>query len=596
MTKGPPINPSGAEDFQVHPGRLRDRGAKTQIKRHAAQILQKMAKAVQSGGRSSQPGNGMTLHYGKGAGLGRIFAAKFGAHPGRWRRVIIQARIVKLRGRGLSAAKRHLSYLHRDGITISHDRGKLYNAVADDLDGKEFLEPCQEDRHQFRFIVSAEDGTKLGDLKPFVRDLMARCEQDLETRLDWVAVDHFNTGHPHSHIVVRGKTDHGTDLVIARDYISHGLRHRASELLTRDLGRQTALEIEHKLTRQIGLETFTDIDRQLVKIVTADHVLKADALTGQSAFTRALQLGRLRHLASLGLATKISAQEWQLTDNWQATLKSLGQRHDINKTLHRALTFAGRDSGSTAAAITDLTDPDSTPIIGKVIGKGLHDELRDQSYALVDATDGRVHYLPLPRSKTVEEMKIEQIVSMAPAARQLSRDLPDRKLPVPQIKLLSTHSLDQQVVTVGPTWLDRQLVGQTVTFGQGPFAVDVKSALLRRRQQLTAWGLADAQGLPKSGLLSKLSTREVAITGSAAAAQFGKPVTVLREGDTYVGKLVQTLDLNQGRLAVLENSEALLLVKWAKGMDQDRTISIEMTQGALRMRTINRAIDLPDRG
>ncbi len=85
-----------------------------------------------------------------------------------------------------------------------------------------------DDRTPVRFIVAPEDSAELADLKPFVRDLMRQMEQDLGTRLDWVAADHFNTGHPHSHIVLRGKDDGGEDLVIARDYIAHGLRARAT--------------------------------------------------------------------------------------------------------------------------------------------------------------------------------------------------------------------------------------------------------------------------------------------------------------------------------------------------------------------------------
>ncbi len=103
--------------------------------------------------------------------------------------------------------------------------------MSGEADGKGLLERSDGDRHQFRFIVSPEDGTELDDLKPFVRGPMAEMERDLDTRLDWVAVDHFNIDNLHSHIVLRGK-----DLVIVRDYISHGIRERASELLTLELG------------------------------------------------------------------------------------------------------------------------------------------------------------------------------------------------------------------------------------------------------------------------------------------------------------------------------------------------------------------------
>jgi len=45
----------------------------------------------------------------------------------------------------------------------------------------------------------------LGDLSGFTRDLMSKLEGDLGTKLDWVAVNHFNTGHPHVHVIINGR-------------------------------------------------------------------------------------------------------------------------------------------------------------------------------------------------------------------------------------------------------------------------------------------------------------------------------------------------------------------------------------------------------
>jgi type IV secretory pathway VirD2 relaxase len=59
---------------------------------------------------------------------------------------------------------------------------------------------------------------------------MQRAGEDLGTKLDWVAVDHYNTSHLHTHIVVRGKDETGRDLIIAREYLTHGLRERASTI------------------------------------------------------------------------------------------------------------------------------------------------------------------------------------------------------------------------------------------------------------------------------------------------------------------------------------------------------------------------------
>ena len=99
--------------------------------------------------------------------------------------------------------------------------------------------------------MAPEDGPELGDLRNVTRRLMAQMERDLETQLDWVAVDHHNTGHPHSHIVIRGVTDDGKILNIAGDYIAHGIRHRAAEIVTLELGMQSEWEVQQTLGREV---------------------------------------------------------------------------------------------------------------------------------------------------------------------------------------------------------------------------------------------------------------------------------------------------------------------------------------------------------
>ena len=147
------------------------------------------------------------------------------------RRVVVKARIVRLKVTS-RAADAHVRYLQRDGTTRDGERGRLYGADTDAADGKAFTERGREDRHQFRFIVAPEDGDRLSDLRSFTRDVMRQMEEDLGTRLDWVAVDHFNTGHPHSHVIVRGRDEQGKDLIIAQDYITDGVRLRAQERAT----------------------------------------------------------------------------------------------------------------------------------------------------------------------------------------------------------------------------------------------------------------------------------------------------------------------------------------------------------------------------
>jgi hypothetical protein len=153
----------------------------------------------------------------RGLAQGTVSASGLFA-PGT-RRVVVRARYTRQKPGELGAAQAHLRYIQRDGVTREGNPGRLYDAAGDDADGRAFLERSEHDPHQFRFIVSAEDSDRLADLKPLIRDLMQQMERDLGTELDWIAVDHFNTGHPHTHIVIRGRDARGEELVMARDYI-----------------------------------------------------------------------------------------------------------------------------------------------------------------------------------------------------------------------------------------------------------------------------------------------------------------------------------------------------------------------------------------
>ena len=101
------------------------------------------------------------------------------------------------------------------------------------------------------------------DLRSFTRELIADAERDLGTKLDWVAVDHWNTDNPYVHVLVRGRADDGRDLVISRDYISRGFRARAEERVTLELGPRTEQEIRSALEKEVEAGRWTNLDRAL---------------------------------------------------------------------------------------------------------------------------------------------------------------------------------------------------------------------------------------------------------------------------------------------------------------------------------------------
>ncbi|MAT64860.1 MAG: conjugal transfer protein TraI [Gammaproteobacteria bacterium] len=405
--------------FKPKLGRIRSLGG-VRSKNYLNRVLHQISAAGKTGfGTATAARRFSGYRIGRGNDALRHRRAGHRFEPS-YRRVVIKTRIVKLKAGGLDAARSHLRYIQRDGVSKEHEPGRLYDAAHDEADGKGFLDRSEGDRHQFRFIVSPEDATELYDLKPFVRDLMAAMEEDLDTRLDWVAVDHFNTEHPHSHIVLRGKDDLAKDLVIARDYIAHGMRRRASEIVTLELGPQTEQELRQKLERQVEQEHFTDLDRSLVRD-TVDGIVDArsDAEYPDARSRHAIRVGRLRVLAGRGLAEETVPGRWRLSPQLEETLRRAGQRGDIIKTMHRGLRQAGLDAGASEFSIYDSGDPRAPTITGRIIDRGLHDELNDGHYVMVDASDGRVHYVALDPRQDVEDLPLGAVVEVTPAATEL---------------------------------------------------------------------------------------------------------------------------------------------------------------------------------
>ena len=313
------------DDFEPRLGRMPAKGGK-QGRKFLSKVLAAANLARGGTGISGRRSRFDGSRIGRGSGVGRILGSRDRYAAFRSRRVIIKSRIVKLAGKGSAAARAHMRYIERDGTTRDGGRGQLYGADADKVDGKAWLDKAQGDRHQFRFIVSPEDGAEYDDLKDLTRRLMARMEEDLGTKLDWVAVDHFNTGHPHTHIIVRGKDDRGKDLIIAREYITQGMRERAAELVDLDLGPRTTDAIQDKLRGEVDQERLTSIDRTLLRDADAGRLVSSGA---SDAFDQTVRMGRLRKLERLGLAVQMAASTWRLAPDLGDTLKRMGERGDI---------------------------------------------------------------------------------------------------------------------------------------------------------------------------------------------------------------------------------------------------------------------------
>jgi hypothetical protein len=229
------------------------------------------------------------------------------------------------------ALAQHVSYLAREGAGQDGVDAGFY-----DLDGSRNADEVgvqcagwEQDRHHFRLIISAEHGDKIEDMDAYVKSVMERVSLDLkEPNLEWVAVNHYDTDQPHSHVMMRGKRANGRDLVMPRSYVSHGLRERAQEQAQSILGDSSRSDAERGLFNRSTANRWTDIDIRLTALAKENDGLLPTAELGRRDTLGALVRARVGHLESLGLATR-SKQGVAFADDMKARLGSLQKSQDI---------------------------------------------------------------------------------------------------------------------------------------------------------------------------------------------------------------------------------------------------------------------------
>lgn len=609
-------------------GKIRDRGAAggARLRKRVATTAKHLAR---SGTRSKFTGK--RLGRGKAAAMQADFGTRrYDAH--RRRRVIVKTHIAKP-GMvvGTGAFSKHIKYLQRDGVERDGSGGELYSREGKDVEVDAFTDRSKHDRHQFRFIVSPEDAHKLGDLKSYTRELMEVMERDLGTRLDWVAVDHHNTGHSHTHIVLRGKDAAGKDLIIAPDYWSRGLRQRASILATQRLGPRRTLEIMQQQRREVEQDRFTGLDRKLLQLEHGGEIIMTPATTTKDRFERDLKVQRLKHLQGLRLADKRSPSVWRLQPGWGAALKSMGQRGDIIKAIH-----AGLEPGQVPSTVSFFEERRiiAPPLLGMVHQQGPSDELKDTRYLLVRDFEGNIWHasaaalknglLP-PKGAIVEVRKSKgdarssdrTIAAIAdrsggyyseeihgrfdPSSSSAYRLAHKRRLEAlrragiverlsdgrwrvdenylnrvrsyearnakTQIETRSWLTLEQQITAGGATWLDQ--IDQVEV--ERLIDTDLKTAKRQRVEHLRRRGLLSQDEVDLSAEnLAKLKDTELKSAISKHAKRSGQAPVELSPGTIFEGVYEGTIDLGQGRFAIVAAKKRFTLVPWRREMEANR--------------------------
>ena len=408
--------------------------------------------------------------------------------PNYYRLVVIKSRIVKSRPwqnleQKILTVNEHIKYLVRNEVEIDGNKAKFFDGDNDDVDGKKFAIDMAQDRHHFRFIVSPEDGFDV-NLKNHARNLVNQMEQDLGVKLKWIGVVHQNTDNPHIHLVIKGTEPNGKDLIIKPDYISHGMRFRSRDFLTRELGPRTELSIIKAKQRELLQNRAIAIDYKIAQLAK-EHDGKFTAFIFREPDQIKAASLRIKHLQSLGLVTQPTnwpKNFYKIDLSVIEKLKALETHHDIYKKIARC-------------GVKEVRQylPEQS-MIGRIVSKGLQDELSATYYVILEGADGNKWYVDLSKYQNVEELKAGQIIILESKNRSKEAAINQpNKTHAQKLYFDQNQSLPELVKAPGVTVLDRCLVNkdlQAVLSNNG-VGVEIKKALKERRQVLAERGLAN---------------------------------------------------------------------------------------------------------
>ena len=132
---------------------------------------------------------------------------------------------------------------------------------------------------------------------------------------------------------------------------------------------------------------------------------------------QSLRAGRLKTLERLGLAEERGGGRWQLAEGFEDTLRRMGERGAIIRTMQRELSARLPERAVADQVIEDNSE--MPPIVGRIVARGLADELHDRHYLVVDGVDGRSHYIDIGKGDAVEALPADAIVRVVGSTRRV---------------------------------------------------------------------------------------------------------------------------------------------------------------------------------
>ena len=296
----------------------------------------------------------------------------------------------------------HGRYISRESVRQA-DQATVFGNHAEGVALADTLNRWQKagDPRLWKMIISPEFGERI-DLHQLTGDLIGRMEKDLGTRLEWVALPHFNTEHAHVHVALRGIKDDGSSLDLGREYIRNGIRSIAEDLCTRQIGHRNQSDAILAERREIQEWRYTSLDRVINRASAARQMDRADsgshfvvrrdlnAVPGEFAKIREQHIAaRLIVLQKMGLAEEVAYGEWRVRSDLEGVLRAMQRAGDRQKMLAAHGTLLSDER----LQLVVLDQRDLRSLEGRVLvhGEDEHGGNAGRHYLLIEGTDARVH-------------------------------------------------------------------------------------------------------------------------------------------------------------------------------------------------------------
>jgi hypothetical protein len=275
-------------------------------------------------------------------------------------------------------------YLIREGTDRDGSRARLYGTD---------LEEYRQNMAGKNFRIFLSPQSDKADLKALTERFVKRLEMETGLRLYWQAANHYNTAHPHAHLLINGRDRNGKEVEFPRDLVRTFMREHARDLCTAQLGARSRGDLETERERELAAPRYTRLDGRLKELCGGTYRVNLEGARDERERGRLLK--RLENLQRLKLCG-YSDGGYKLSPRWEESLKANGRYNAFLKA-RGALRY-------TSPLRLGLYTGEQGEITGKITKVYRIDGDASDNHAVVlEGLNGKAHFVPLLRRPSAGE-------------------------------------------------------------------------------------------------------------------------------------------------------------------------------------------------